>query len=176
MDKSNKVKLVEELKEMFSRANATFLAEYQGIKSTSMDSIRKTLRDESVDFRVVRNTLARRAIQGTSLEAIGESLKGPTALIFSYKDAAAAAKSLTQFSKDHPKLKLLLGSLGDKMIGAGDIKGLAELPSREVLLGRLLGSLNSPTTGLAMVLSGVPRKFVYALSSIKDAKAAGAQA
>lgn len=175
MNKSYKVTLVEELKDKFSRAEATFLAEYQGIKSTNMDTIRQTLRNESVEFKVVRNTLAKRAIEGTSLEAIGEHLKGPTALIFSYKDAAGAAKTLTQFSKDHPKLKLLLGSLGDKMIGVEEIKGLAELPSRDVLLGRLLGSLNSPTTGLAMVLSGVPRKFVYALSAIKDAKAAAAQ-
>lgn len=175
MKKSYKVTLVDELKDKFSRANATFLAEYQGIKSTNMDTIRQTLRNESVEFKVVRNTLARRAVEGTSLEAIGEQLKGPTALIFSYKDAAGAAKILTQFSKDHPKLKLLLGSLGDKMIGVEEIKGLAELPSRDVLLGKMLGSLNSPMTGLAMVLSGVPRKFVYALSAIKDAKAAAAQ-
>jgi len=176
LDKAYKVKLVEELKDKFSRANATFLAEYQGIKSTNMDSIRKALRDESVEFKVVRNTLARRAIEGTSLEPIGEHLKGPTALIFSFKDAAGAAKSLTQFSKDYPKLKLLLGSLGDKMLNVEEIKGLADLPSKDVLLGKLLGSLNSPTTGLVMVLSGVPRKLVYALSAIKDAKAAGAQA
>jgi len=176
LDKAYKVKLVEELKDKFSRANATFLAEYQGIPSTNMDSIRKALRDESVEFKVVRNTLARRAIEGTSLEPIGEHLKGPTALIFSFKDAAGAAKSLTQFSKDYPKLKLLLGSLGDKMLNVEEIKGLADLPSKDVLLGKLLGSLNSPTTGLVMVLSGVPRKLVYALSAIKDAKAAGAQA
>ncbi len=176
MEKSEKAILVEELRDKFSRANATFLAEYQGIKANDMDGIRKSLRDGSIDFKVVRNTLARRAVAGTGLEGISGSLKGPTALIFSYKDAAAAAKAVTQFAKEQPKLKLLLGTLGNKVIAVQDIKGLAELPSREVLLGKLLGSLNSPVTGFVMVLSGVQRKFLYALNAIKDAKGAQGQA
>ncbi|MFQ5737101.1 MAG: 50S ribosomal protein L10 [Thermodesulfobacteriota bacterium] len=174
MDKSEKVTLVADLKDKFSRADAMFVAEYQGIKASDMDGIRKGLRDASVDFKVVRNTLARRAIAGTELESIGETLKGPTALIFSYEDAAAAAKVITRFSKEHPKLKLLLGALGNKVIGLDEIKGLAELPPRDVLLGKLLGSLNSPVTGFVMVLSGVPRKLLFALNAIKDAKAAAA--
>ncbi len=176
MEKSEKVRLVEDLKDKLGRSDALFLAEYQGIKASDMDGVRKNLREASVDFKVVRNTLARRAIAGTELEAVSESLKGPTALIFSYKDAAAAAKVLTQFSKEQPKLKLLVGALGKKIISADEIKGLAELPSRDELLGKMLGSLKSPTAGLVMVLSGVPRKLVYALSAIRDAKAAaGAQ-
>lgn len=172
MEKTEKARLVADLKDKFSRANATFLAEYQGIKSANMDGIRKGLRDGDVELKVVRNTLARRAVKDAGLDGIAGGLKGPTALIFSYRDAAAAAKSVIQYSKDYPQLKLILGTLGDRVIGVDEIKGLAELPSREVLLGKLLGSLNSPVTGFVMVLSGVPRKFLYALNAIKDAKAA----
>jgi large subunit ribosomal protein L10 len=172
LDKSAKVKVVEEIQDRFRRANATFIADYKGLKALEMDELRKALRAASIDFKIVRNTLAKRAIKGTELEPISKDLKGSTAIAFSYKDAAFAAKTLVQFSKDMPNLKLRSGALGTKAIGLEGIKGLAELPPREVLLGRLFGSMKSPTTGLVMVLSGVPRKFLYALNAIKDQKAA----
>lgn len=174
MDKSAKVKVVEEIQDKFKKASATFIADYKGLKALEMDEIRKALRDASIDFKIVRNTLARRAIKGTELETISGNLKESTAIAFSYKDAAAAAKTLVQFSKDKPNLKLRVGTLGAKVISLAEIQGLAELPPRDVLLGRLLGSMKSPTTGLVMVLSGVPRKFLYALNAIKDQKAATA--
>ncbi|HXI09751.1 MAG TPA: 50S ribosomal protein L10 [Thermodesulfobacteriota bacterium] len=174
MDKSAKVKVVEDLQENFSKATATFVADYKGLKALEMDEIRKALRDASIDFKVVRNTLARRAIKGTELETVSGNLKESTAIAFSYKDAAAAAKTLVQFSKEKPNLKLRVGTLGAKVITLAEIQGLAELPPKDVLLGKLLGSMKSPTTGLVMVLSGVPRKFLYALNAIKDRKAATA--
>ncbi len=174
MDKSAKVKVVEELQENFSKASATFIADYKGLKALEMDEIRKALRDASIDFKVVRNTLARRAIKGTELETVSGNMKESTAIAFSYKDAAAAAKTLVQFSKEKPNLKLRVGTLGAKVITLAEIQGLAELPPKDVLLGKLLGSMKSPTTGLVMVLSGVPRKLLYALNAIKDRKAATA--
>lgn len=174
MDKSAKVKVVEELQQNFTKANATFVADYKGLKALEMDEIRKALRDASIDFKVVRNTLARRAIKGTELETISGNMKESTAIAFSYKDAAAAAKTLVQFSKEKPNLKLRVGTLGAKVISLAEIQGLAELPPKDVLLGKLLGSMKSPTTGLVMVLSGVPRKLLYALNAIKDQKAATA--
>lgn len=174
MDRSAKAKVVEEIQEKFKKASATFITDYKGIKALEMDEIRKALRDASIDFKIVRNTLAQRAIKGTELEPVSGHLKDSTAIAFSYKDAAAAAKTLVQFSKDKPNLKLRMGTLGARVISLAEIQGLAELPPREVLLGRLLGSMKSPTTGLVMVLSGVPRKFLYALNAIKDQKAASA--
>jgi len=174
LDKSTKVKVVEEIQEKFKKANATFIADYKGLKALEMDEIRKALRESSIDFKIVRNTLAKRSIQGTELEPLSENFKQSTAIAFSYKDAAAAAKTLVQFSKDKPNLKLRVGTLGTKVINLAEIQGLAELPPREVLLGKLLGSLSSPATGFVMVLSGVPRKFLYALNAIKDQKAANA--
>jgi large subunit ribosomal protein L10 len=124
-----------------------------------------------VEFKVVRNTLARRAVSGTEVEHLSEHFNGHVALVFSYKDAALAAKKLTEFAKEHPGLKFLAGSLGVKPIGADEIKGLASLPGREVLLGRLLGSMSSPVSGFVRVLSGLPRNLVYALNAIKEVKA-----
>lgn len=172
LDRTGKAKLIDDIKGKFQKAGATFIAEYQGIKAVNMNEIRKTLRDSSIEFKVVRNTLARRAIAGTDAEHLGEHLKGAVALVFSYKDAAAAAKKLTEFSKDQPNLKLRLATLGKKVIGPEEIKWLAELPSREVLLARLLGSMKSPVSGFVCVLGGVQRNFLYALTAIQGKKGA----
>jgi len=176
LDKSKKVSLVEEVQDKFKRANATFVAEYQGIKAQEMNEFRAALRKTSMDFKVVRNTLARRAVKGTALESLASELTGPTAIAFSYSDAAAAAKTLVQFAKEQPRLKLKVGTLGEKVITVREITGLAELPSRDVLLAKMLGSMKAPMTGIAGVLAGVPRKFLFALNAIKDQKAASAGA
>lgn len=176
MEKSTKASLVEEVQDKFKRANATFIAEYQGIKAQDMNEFRANLRKSSMDFKVIRNTLARRAVKGTPIESLMSELKGPTAIAFSYSDAAQAAKTLVQFSKEQPKLRLKVGTLGNKVITAAEIQGLAQLPSREVLLAKMLGSMKAPMTGIAGVLAGVPRKFLYALNAVKDQKAAAAGA
>jgi large subunit ribosomal protein L10 len=175
LEKSQKVKAVEDLQEKLKRANATFIAEYQGIKAVEMNEMRKALRDASIDFKVMRNTLSRRAFKGTPVEAVSEHFKGPVAVALSYKDAAAAAKALTQFAKDKPNLKIRVGTLGAKVISLNEIKGLAELPPKEVLIAKLLGTMKAPVSGIVGVLAGVPRKFLYALNAIKDQKAASAQ-
>jgi len=176
LDRTEKTRIVEEVQESFRKANATFIAEYQGIKALEMNEFRKALRDASMEFRVVRNTLARRAVQGTLVEGVTADLKGPTAIAFSYNDAAAAAKALVEFAKTQPKLKLKTGTLGGKVLSIDDIKGLSELPSREVLLAKMLGSMMSPVTGMAVVLSAVPKKLLYALNAVREKKAAEAGA
>lgn len=176
MDRTEKTRIIEEVQESFKKANATFIAEYQGIKALEMNEFRKALRDASMEFRVIRNTLARRAVQGTPVEGMAADLKGPTAIAFSYKDAAEAAKALVDFAKTQPKLKLKTGTLGTRVLSVEDIKGLSELPSREVLLGMMLGAMKSPVTGIAVVLSAVPKKLLYALNAVKEKKAAEAGA
>jgi large subunit ribosomal protein L10 len=172
LNRTDKEKLVDDIRDRFARSDAAFLAEYKGIKAVSMGELRRELRDASIEFKIVRNTLARRAVAGTPSEHLTEHLKGAVALVFSYSDAAVAAKKLTRFAKDQPNLKLLVGTLGDKPIGLDDIKGLSELPSKDVLLAKMLGSMKAPVTGLVGVLSGVPRKLVYALNAIHGQKAA----
>ncbi len=175
LDRQKKEKLVEDVQGKFKMAKATFIAEYKGMKAVEMNEIRKVLRDASIDLKIVRNTLARRAVKGTRIEHISEKLAGATAIAFSYNDPAQAAKTLVQFAKDTPNLKLKMGTLGDKIISLEEIKGLAELPPREVLIGMFLATLKSPSAGLVGVLSGVPRKFLYALNAIQTKKAEGQQ-
>lgn len=172
LDRKAKELTVETVRAKFAKANATFIAEYQGIKAVEMNEIRKAFRDSSVEMKILRNTLAKRAITGSDAEALAGNINGPVAIVFSYKDAAAAAKKLTEFAKEKPKLKIRAGSLGKKVISISEITALAELPPREVLLAKLLGSMKSPVTGLVCVLSGVQKKFLYALNAVKDAKAA----
>lgn len=171
MNRTEKRELVDAIREKFEKADATFLTEYSGVKAVAMNDFRKDLRGASVEFKVVRNTLAKRAVSGTDVEHLSEYFNGHVALVFSYKDAALAAKKLTEFAKEHPGMKFRIGAIGAKLIGADEIKELAALPAKEVLLGRLLASMNSPVSGLVRVLSGLPRNLVYALNAIKEAKA-----
>ena len=171
MNKTEKAALVDDIRGKFEKADAVFLAEYSSLKADVMNDFRKDLRDASVEFKIVRNTLAARAVSGTAGEQLGEHFNGPVALAFSFKDPALAAKKLTDFAKDNPGLKFRAGVLGTDLIGVDEIKGLAALPSRDVLLGKLLGSISSPMSGFVRVLSGLPRSLVYTLNAIKEAKA-----
>jgi len=173
LERADKVKQIEDLKDSFSRAQAAFITDYRGLKAMELTEFRRSLKDKSNEFKIVRNTLARRAISGTDFEPLSEHFKGTTAIVFSYADAAGAAKTLAEFAKKQPKLEFRSAVLGTKVIGVNEIKALSELPSREELLAKVLGSLNAPMSGLVGVLSGVPRAFVCALSAIRDQKAAG---
>ena len=170
MIKEEKVKLVNELQDKFKKAKAAFVADYKGLKVEQMTTLRKSLRDASAEFKVVKNTLAMIAVKDAGAEPLKDHFEGTTAVAMSYADPVAAAKILTQFAKDEPKLKLRVGLLGGKVMNLNEIKALSELPPREILLGRFVGMLNAVPTGLVRVLSGVPRKFVYTLAAIKNSK------
>ncbi|GMR04768.1 MAG: 50S ribosomal protein L10 [Thermodesulfobacteriota bacterium] len=170
MDRTDKEKYVEDLKGRLDKSGATFLAEYSGVKAVEMNEFRSSLRETSAEFMVVRNTLARIALKDTAQAHLTEYIKGSVALAFSYKDAALAAKKLMEFAKDQPGVTFKAATLGERVLGADEIKALAELPSKEVLLAKMIGSINAPLTGLVGVLSGVPRKLLYTLNAIRDAK------
>lgn len=170
MDKKKKEELIGELNDKFTNAEAVFLMEYSGVTVTNMTKLRAELRTASVDFKVVRNTLAKRALDGTKLEGIKDQFAGPVAVAFSNKDAALAAKTLTAFAKDEPKFSFKLGTLGDKVLDISEIKNLASLPSREELLAKLVGILNGVPTSLVGVLGAVPRSLLYTLKAIEGTK------
>ncbi|MEE9613560.1 MAG: 50S ribosomal protein L10 [Thermodesulfobacteriota bacterium] len=170
MERSEKKVQIEELKGRFEKADATFLADYTGIKAEGMTALRKSLRESAAEFKISKNTLTRLAIKGTSSESLSEHFKGPVAVAFSYKDAAATAKVLTEFAKSEPNFEMKVGVLGDRVMDLAEIKGLASLPSREELLARLVGVLNNVPTGLVRVLGGVPLKLLYALNAIGETK------
>jgi large subunit ribosomal protein L10 len=173
LDRARKEELVGELHDKFNSAEAVFLMEYRGITVGDLTKLRRELRDASVEFKVVRNTFAKIALGDTPIEEIKDQFVGPVAVAFSTKDAAAAAKALKSFSKEEPKLKFKLGTLGAKVLQMSEIDNLATLPSRDELLAKLVGSLNGVPTSLVGVLSGVPRKLLYTLKAIGPCSGSG---
>jgi len=170
LDRKKKEELVGVLHDKFNSAEAVFLMEYRGITVDDMTRLRRELRDAFVEFKVVRNTFAKIALNDTPIEEIKDQFIGPVAVAFSTKDAAAAAKTLKGFSSEEPKLKFKIATLGGKILQSAEFDNLATLPSREELLAKFVGSLNAVPASLVGILSGVPRKLLYTLRAIEAAK------
>ncbi len=164
---------VEDLKKTIAAQKGAIVAEFKGLTVKEITSLRKKLREVNAEFRVVKNTLISLAAKESEFSQLDEYFKGPTAVAFSYGDPVALAKAMKTFATASPaKIKLKAGYLDGKALSAKDVEALAEVPSREVLLGRMVGSLAAPLTRLVLVLSGPQRKLVYALDSIRSQKSA----
>jgi large subunit ribosomal protein L10 len=173
MNKQEKTKFIDELKTNFAKANAVVFADYKGVTSEQMNSLRRVTRDKNVQILVAKNNLVRAALKGTTKEAAVEKLAGPTVAAFAYGDAVEMAKGLSEFAKKVEAFTLKDGFLGDKSIGPAEIKHLATLPSKEVLLSQLLSVLNGPIRNFVCVLNAVQRDFVYVLKAVEDKKSQG---
>lgn len=172
MDRNSKEKLVAELAQKLASAKASFLADYRGLDVEKVNKLRGELRNAGVDYRVAKNTLLRLASKGTAAECLHQYLEGPTAIAIVDGDPVAPAKVLIDFAKSNDKFVLRAGALGGKVMTPADIKALADLPSREVLLAKMLGSLNAPASNFVGVLAAIPRSLVQVLAAIQDKKAA----
>jgi len=172
LNRDDKVTIVSELNESFSRANLTIVADYCGLKVSEIQKIRKELRDCDSEIRVAKNTLLKRAVADTGNEALTDDFTGTTAVVMSYADPVMPAKVLTKFADDHSKFVIRAAALDGEKIGVDELVALSKLPTKEVLLGQLLSTWNNVPTGLVQVLTGVPRTFVYALQAINDQKEA----
>ena len=161
---------IDSLKDSFVKSEAVILADYCGLTVGEMQDVRTKLRSASVEFRVAKNTLAKRAIKDTDSESLSEVFTGPTAIAFSYADPVAGAKVLSELVEDYAAFELKGGVLGNKLLSIGDITALSKLPTKEVLLSQLLSVMNGPMTGFVRVLSGNQRSLVQVLSAIKDTK------
>ena len=171
MNKENKQQVVAELHDKLQRAKAVFLADFRGMNVGKATSLRDELRKASVEYRVVKNTLLDLASRDTDKESLSPHYIGPTAIAFSYDDPVAAAKVLSRFAKEQQAtFKLKAGILSGKMISVADIQALADLPSREVLIAKLLGTMQAPTANFVGVLAAVPASFVRLLGAIKAQK------
>lgn len=171
MNKETKQQQVTELHEKLTQAKAVFLADFRGMNVEQATTLRNELRAAAVEYKVVKNTLLELASKGTDKESLTPHYAGPTAIAFSYDDPVAAAKVLSKFAKAQPNnFKLKAGVLTGKAIQVADIQALADLPSREVLLAKLLGTLNAPVSNFVGVLAAVPGSFVRALAAIQAKK------
>lgn len=170
MDRSRKEQVIEELREKLGRASATILTDYKGLTVAEITGLRDSLAAEKVEYQVVKNTLMRLACRQTDASVLEPLLTGTCAVAFAYDDPSVPAKVIKKFSKGNEKLKLKAAALGNRLIDADQVLALADLPPKEELLGKMLGTLNAVPTGLVTVLSGVPRAFVGVLAAIQRQK------
>ena len=167
-----KQKITEDLHLRFSKTEIVVVADYKGLDVSSMNDLRRKLREEDIEFQVAKNTHLMRAAKDTDVALIQDYFKGPSAVALSYKDPVAPAKILTQFAKDNQKLEIKAGVLKDKVLDVDAIKALAKLPSREVLLGQLLSVLNEVPTSFVRTIAEIPRSLLNVLAAIRDQKEA----
>ena len=153
--------VVAEVGVQVAQAQTIVLAEYRGIKVDDITKLRANARKSGVYFHVLKNTLARRAVQGTQFESLAEKMVGP--LVYSISaDAVAAAKVVFEFARTNDKLVVKAGSYNGKILDTAGVNALASVPSKEVLLAQLCGLLQSPVSGLARVLSAIAEQKVPA--------------
>ena len=171
----DKKALVAEVAAVAQKAQSVVAAEYRGLTVGQMTELRAKARKQGVYMRVVKNTLARKALAGTSFETVGPKLKGPLVLAFSKDDPGAAARVVKDFAKAHEKLVATLVSLGGQVLPGGDLEKVASLPTREQALSMLLGVLKAPVQKLAGTLAAPAAKLARTVAAVRDQKqAAGA--
>jgi large subunit ribosomal protein L10 len=147
-----------------------FIARYKGLKSPEVCELRKELSKYKVKVSVVRNKLTRAVLEEMKLKDLTDAIDDPTALIFSSEDPVGVSKSLMAFAKDHENLKVAFAYIDNQILDSAKVKELSMLPSREVLLSRVVGGIKSPLNGLANVLSGTLRKLVGVFDAIAKSK------
>ena len=168
----DKKAIVAEVNEVASGALSAVIADYRGLTVGEMTDLRKQAREQGVYLRIVRNTLAKRAVEGTEFECLQESLVGPTIFALSLEDPGAAARLLKDFAKEHEKLEVKALAVGGEAYPASEIDRLAKLPTRDQALGMLAGVLQAPISKFARTLNEVPSQFVRVVAAVKDQKAA----
>lgn len=164
-----KQETVTQVSAQLATAQAVIVAEYRGLGVGAMTGLRAKARGAGVYVRVLKNTLARRAVRGTQFEKLSEQLSGPLVYGFA-QDPVAGAKVLADFAKDHERFVIKGGAMSNALMSAKDIKLLATMPAREELLAKLAGTLQAPIVKLARTLNEIPGKFVRTLAAVRDAK------
>ena len=162
--------IVAEVNETASKALSAVMADYRGVSVDDMTSLRKQAREAGVHVRVIRNTLARRAIEGTEFECMKDVLLGPNIIAFSLEDPGAGARVFKEFAKDNNDFEIKALSVGGKLLPAEQIDALAKLPTRDEALAMLMAVMQAPITKLARTLNDVPGKVTRVVAAVRDQK------
>jgi large subunit ribosomal protein L10 len=169
LNRQEKAAVVEELSAQLVGAQAIVVAEYRGLSVESVTKLRKEARASGVYLRVLKNTLAKRAIEGTPFVGLSDKMVGP--LIYGIStDPVAAAKVLVNFAKTNDKLVITAGALPGQVMDIDGVKALATMPSRDELLAKLLGTMQAPIATFVRTLNEIPTKFVRGLAAVRDQK------
>ncbi len=170
--KQEKEIILEELREMFKRSKVAVLADYRGLNVAAMTRLRRRMREKGCELKVAKNTLALKVTGEIGMEGLEKYFEGPTIMAFSGEDLVAPAKVMVDFIKETKSpMEIKGGILEGRAIDVRAVRDLADLPSREVLLARVLGGMQAPMYGFALVLQGTLRSFAYALEAIRKQKA-----
>ena len=164
--------IVAEVAEVASTAFSAVAAEYRGITVEDMTALRAQARNNGVYLRVVKNTLARRAVKDTEFECMTDGLTGPLVLAFSQEDPGAAARVIKDFTKENDVLKVTLVAIGGQMLGASELETLAKLPTYDQAISMLMSVMKAPVQKLTQTMNEVPGKLVRTVAAIRDAKEA----
>lgn len=162
--------VVAEVAEVAANAHSAIAAEYIGLTVEDMTALRVKAREENVYLRVVKNTLARRAFEGTDFECMSDAMVGPLVLAFSQEDPGAAARVISNFVKGNDKLVVKLVSVSGQLLDADDIKRLASMPTKDQAISMLMSVMNAPVEKLARTLNEVPSKLVRVIAAVRDQK------
>jgi large subunit ribosomal protein L10 len=167
-NKDAKAEIVADIRQRLERASAVVLVEYAGMNVLEVTDLRNQFRKAKVEYKVLKNTLVSRAAGELSIEGLEPFLKGTTAVAFGYEDPTAPAKVLAEYMKKASKLQIKCGLVSRKLVSAGEVEALSKIPAKEVLVAKMLGSMNAPVTRLVSVLNGPARALVCALKAVQE--------
>lgn len=170
MPTAEKAAIIQETKESLERAEAAVLADYRGLTVQQMSALRQKLAQHGVVLKVIKNTLIKRAADEAGVTGLEPFLTGPTAVAFSYEDPVAAAKGMAEATREFRRMEIKAGILGKTAVDARGVRDLAELPSKEVLLGKLVGTLNAPVQRMVWVLNAPLTNLARALDQVRQQK------
>jgi len=176
MLRKDKEAVIAEVAQLLAGTENLFVSDYRGLTVEQLTELRGKLRESGATFKVVKNTLGGIAADRSGRENAKELLTGPTAVTFCGEDLVAAAKALADFARTNPQLEVRGGLLDASLIDAAGVKTLASLPSRDVLLAQVVGTIAAPMTGLVTVLQGTIGGFVRALNQVAEQRAAAGEA
>ena len=176
MLRNDKDAVIAEVAQLLTDTENMFVSDYRGLTVAELAQLRGKLRESGATLKVVKNTLGGIAADKSGREPVKELLSGPTAVTFCGEDLVGAAKALSDFAKTHPQLEVRGGLLASSLIDPAAVKALAGLPSRDVLIAQLVGTMAAPMTGLVTVLQGTVSGFVRALNQVAEQRAAAGEA
>jgi large subunit ribosomal protein L10 len=172
---THKIAVVDEVRSRIGEASASIVSEYRGLSVAELADLRTALAAVGGDYRIFKNTLVRRAIDGGEYQPLSEYLSGPSALTFVQGDVSAVAKALKDFARANPLLVIKGGLADGSLLSSSDLSALADLPPRDVLLARIAGALAAPMQQLAGLLQALPRNLAYGLSALIEQREAGGE-
>ncbi|MGI6004260.1 MAG: 50S ribosomal protein L10 [Christensenellales bacterium] len=168
----NKIGIVEDIADKFQRAKCAVLMDYRGLTVQQANDLRTKCREAGVEYKVLKNRMIKLAMQNIGIDALDAYLEGPTSVAFSYDDVVAPAKIMADYIKSANVMQIKAGVLGTDVLDAQAVDALAKLPSKEMLVGKLLGTMSAPLTKLVGVLNNPARGLVVALKAIGEQKSA----